>query len=196
MISTLKKIIFPDAVLPIAQQPNQERILVVKENDPQSAIHRLEIKDIPDESFAFTLDYKASSTDRHQYCFKQISAYLHPENGEGINKGCDAVLITSYKSHWYALILDLKSEKPDIPSTEKQLRNSELFVKYVCTLINGFYPEVNLQELTYKHVYITTRMKSNATYHPNTPSPSCKGVSVRVDDQRATTVHLGKLLGV
>lgn len=196
MISTLAQIIFPGAVLPIAQQPNQERILVVKENDPKSAIYKLKIKDVPDESFAFTLDHKTNKKDKKRYCFTQISAYLHPENGEGINKGCDAVLITYYENHWYALILDLKSDKPDIPSTEKQLRNSELFVKYLCTLIENFYREVTLHELTYKHVYITTRMKNNATYHPNNLPPSCKGVSVKVDDQRATTVHLGKLLGV
>ncbi len=196
MLRALSSIIFPDVVLPVAETTAGQGVLILKEDDDASKIKKLKIMDVGVNSFAFTLDHKVNKTDKKVPCFKQLSSYFHPENDVGINKGCDLVLFTQFRGIWYALMLDMKSKRPDRVATERQLQNSELFVKYVCSLANAYYPDAESLVFHYMKAYITTNMHRNGVYKARKqPSSEYLSVSVEVNDHQEASVHLGKLLG-
>ena len=196
MLEILNNIIHPDSVLPITQTANGQGTLVLKENDEASKIKKLNILDVKQDSFAFTLDHKVKQTDKKHPCFKQLSSYFHPENNIGINKGCDLVLFTQFRKAWYVLLLDMKSDKPNKSATERQLQNSELFVKYICSLVTAYYPDAILQKLRYKKTYTITQVRKNPVYSRRDSAPSdYLSISVDVNAQQEASVHLGKLLG-
>lgn len=198
MLRALNSIIFPGAVLPLAEMANGQGLLVLKEDDESSKIRKLKILDVPANSFAFTLDHKAGTRDRKAPCFKQLSSYFHPENDIGINKSCDLVLFTQFRDVWYVLVLDMKSGKPNLDDTIRQLQNSELFVKYVCSLIKAYYPDVDFDSLalTYQKTFTSTKPRKGGVYQGReTVPPEYLPVFVKVDDHMEASVHLGKLLG-
>jgi hypothetical protein len=196
MLRALSSIIFPEVVLTVAESTAGQGVLILKEDDDASKIKKLKIMDVGEKSFAFTLDHKVNKTDKKVPCFKQLSSYFHPENDVGINKGCDLVLFTQFRDVWYALVLDMKSDRPDRAATERQLQNSELFAKYVCSLANAYYPDAESLAFRYMKTYTTTNMRKNGVYQARKqPSVECLSVSVEVNDHQEASVHLGKLLG-
>lgn len=196
MLRALSSIIFPDVVLSVAGTTAGQGVLIIKEDDDASKIKKLKIMGVAEKSFAFTLDHKVSKADKKTPCFKQLSSYFHPENDVGINKGCDLVLFTQFRDVWYALVLDMKSDRPDRVATERQLQNSELFVKYVCSLANAYYPDAELLAFHYVKTYTTTNMRKNGVYQARKqPFSEYLSVSVEVNDHQEASVHLGKLLG-
>lgn len=196
MLRALNSIILPDAVLPLAKMANGQGLLVLKEDDESSKIRKLKILDVPENSFAFTLDHKVGSRGRKAPCFKQLSSYFHPENDAGINKGCDLVLFTQFRDVWYVLVLDMKSDKPNRDGTTRQLQNSELFVKYVCSLIKAYYPDAGSVALVYQKTFTSTKTRKSGVYQGrDTAPPEYLPVFVKVDDHMEASVHLGKLLG-
>lgn len=129
-----------------------------------------------------------------------MSSYLHPEN-QYINKGCDLVLFIFIKNKWYVLLLDLKSDRPRLSATEKQLQNSELFVKYICTLIQEHYPDTALPKLNYQKTYTCTsaRIRKRGVYPAcvqGKPKSDYLAVSVSVNTRQEASIHVGKLLGL
>lgn len=186
----LTQIISPKVVLPI-QKDQSKCFLVVEETGTDSKIKRLIITDLEENSFAFTLDHKAP-------CFKQLSAYFNSTNEDGINKSCDLVLFTQFKASWYVLILELKSNAPKLEPLQLQLQNSELFIRYIGTLIQAYYPQCNikLDTMTYQKTFITTRQRPGPVKQNNKPSFDYLPVAVQVDGHQKATVRIGKLLGV
>lgn len=169
MIESLKKIINPKVVLKIV---DDSKVLRLKEDAEDSKIKELLIHNIPEKSFAFTLDKQIKKADKR--CFKQLSAYIDPSNGDGVNKGCDLVVfffdITSSK--WKVLIFDLKSDKPATIKTEKQLMNSKIYVQYILSLIDYYYKgkvdDISKVEFKLSIVSTNTRgVSKNTVYKPN-----------------------------
>jgi hypothetical protein len=198
MLTALREIIFPSAHLPLTQDTQGQTQLIVKENAQDSKIRRLTILNIDPHSFAFTLDYSAKPNDRKRFCFKQLSPYFHPENGQGINKGCDLVLFTPFREAWYVLVMDMKSARTHNKQIHLQLHNSELFVKYICTLMSAYYSEVNIPTLNYVKTYTTTKINKNPVFaarQRTALTPPYLAVSVRVNQRKEASVYLGKLLG-
>ena len=197
MLGALNSIIFPDAVLPLTEIANRKKVLILKEDDERSKIKKLTILDVPETSFAFTLDYKTGKNDKKAPCFKQLSSYFHPENGDGINKGCDLVLFTQFRGCWYVLLLDMKSDRPNKMETERQLQNSTLFVQYICSLVKAYYFDIESLALVYQKTFTTTNVRKNGVYQARRPVPTeYLSVSIDVNDHREASIHLGKLLGL
>uniref|UniRef100_UPI0033658D3B hypothetical protein n=1 Tax=Candidatus Albibeggiatoa sp. nov. BB20 TaxID=3162723 RepID=UPI0033658D3B len=129
-----RKIINPDVVLDII---TGDRELVLREKGVNSKINKLHITNVPVDSFAFTLDYDDSP--KNKICFQQLSIYLNRAL-ESVNKSCDLVLvIPDLENKYKILILDLKSDKPNLNDTEKQLLNSELYVRYILSMLQYHY---------------------------------------------------------
>ncbi|KPA17757.1 hypothetical protein MHK_002024 [Candidatus Magnetomorum sp. HK-1] len=96
------------------------------------------------------------------------------------------------------LIFDLKSEKPKIAHTEKQLLNSELYVRYLITMVKHHY-DVDTDSVEYKRAIITIAksVNKNATYSPNEKMSDMNSFltkAVRVKSNKEATVNLGALL--
>lgn len=193
MREILMQIINPDVVLPIVDNNGQNE-LIVKETDASSKISKLTVKGISNNAFAFSLDFVADRNDPRRSCFKQLSAYLHPENNQGINKGCDAVLFTEHKNKYYILILDIKSDRPNKAATEKQLDNSELFIKYLVMLLRNNGLSQDLASFIIQKTFTTTRIIKGRSHTSNNSSVKYLQVPVSSNDGKAY-VHLGKLLG-
>ncbi|GBC60112.1 hypothetical protein DENIS_1057 [Desulfonema ishimotonii] len=202
MLTAFKGIINPDVVLNIA---TGDKELTLKEEGTDSTIRKLHIQDVPENAFAFTLDYQPGK--RKNRWFKQLSCYVDVDNKEGVNKGCDLVLLFPKpgENRWIVLIFDLKSKKPVIKKTEKQLLNSELYVRYLMTMAEHHYG-VDANSVEYKRAIVTTKAKlsKNPTYpkdkktsessdqrNPVSESFHIKAVRVR---RKEAHVHLGALL--
>ena len=135
-------------------------VLVVREDGEFSEIKELTIKEIPDDSIAFTLDFSSKKNAKENGAlFSQLSPYFDKSNGDGINKSCDLVLITRVGDKFTVLIFDQKSKKPDIDSSFLQLENSRIFISYMINIISLVYKD-NIDEgkIVFKRVIGTTRV--------------------------------------
>ena len=195
MLAAIKEIINPEVVLEIATGDSQ---LILKESGNDSKVKKLFIESVPEGSFAFTLDHQPSGRNNRMY--KQLSCYVDISNKKNINKGCDLILFVPQESNYTILIFDLKSKKPNMTDTEKQLLNSELFVRYLMTLIQEHY-EVDTNCVNYKRSIVTTSMKNGVpksiTYRPNEKQRGLESFyvkPVRVNYRKEARVNLGALL--
>ncbi|MGZ3767891.1 MAG: hypothetical protein ACXVA2_24720 [Mucilaginibacter sp.] len=190
---------FQDVILPAVRVEfsTADGTLVLKENATDSIVKKLHIHGISEQSFAFTLDYQPT---QHNRCFKQLSCYVNPANDKGVNKGCDLVVITYKNDKWHILVLDMKSDKPNISETAKQLLNSELYVQYIVSMLKHHY-ELDTGSINYQRTMVTTGtrgQRKESTYKPNDAKlRSCSFHSVLVHPKRQEAhVHLGKLLAL
>jgi hypothetical protein len=117
---------------------------------------------------------------------------------EPINKGCDLVLVLP-EAQKRILILDLKSDRPNLEKTRKQLLNSELYVRYLLTIIYEHY-RVDTNTIDFKRAFVTTDPRDvpkSYSYHPkeeqDKASEKFNKVPVTPKGDEAF-VHLGKLL--
>ena len=139
--------------------PNASSI-TIKEDGELSEIKELTIKEIPDDSIAFTLDFSNKKNAKENGAlFSQLSPYFDKGNGDGINKSCDLVLITRSNNKFTILIFDQKSKKPDLDSSFLQLENSRVFISYMINVISLVYNvSVSEEQLCFKRAIGTTRV--------------------------------------
>jgi len=161
MLESLQKVMLPDVKIDFS---TDDGVLILKENKKESKIKKLYIQSVPEQSFAFTLDYEPKGNSRW---FKQLSCYVNPATDK-INKGCDLVVVTYKNNQWRILILDMKSDKPNISDTTTQLLNSELYVRYIVSMIENHYGiDIRSLNINYQRTMITTKIRKGATYKPN-----------------------------
>lgn len=166
MLESLEDLINPDVIINIA---TLEKKLTIKEKALDSKIKKIHINKLPENSFAFTLDFQPSN--RRNKIFQQLSAYLNIANDKGINKSCDFVLVTvDCNDNCVVLISDLKSDKPKKSEASIQLLNSRLYVQYLFSMLECHYGK-NISAVKYKLLIITTAGKIGKApvYAPNNP---------------------------
>lgn len=174
LLDALKKIVNEEVVIEIATVDENYKSgngkLTIREDAARSRLDKLTISGIPACSFAFTLDYQPK--DGRDNLFKQLSCYVHPGNREGANKGCDLVLFVFENDQWKVFILDLKSDKPKESDAEKQLLNSELYVRYLLSMVQHYYEfDKGIDDFKYQQIIITTsKGRKGPTYSPSSPS--------------------------
>lgn len=164
MLAAMKEIINPDVVI---ESDVVKRELLLKEDGADSKIKKLYITNLPENSFAFTLDHQPGGNANRW--FKQLSPYVDVSNDQGVNKGCDLIILWQEGERPYALVFDLKSDKPKPEATQKQLNNSELFLKYLLAMVNVHYG-IETDALQIKKAIGTTdsrAVRKGATYRPN-----------------------------
>ena len=170
MLAAIKEIINPDAII---ESNMAKKELLLKEDGADSKIRKLYITNIPENAFAFTLDYQPGGSENRW--FKQLSPYVNVSNAQGVNKGCDLIILWQKGDQPYALVFDLKSDKPRPEATKKQLNNSELFLNYLLTMVNLHYG-VAIDKVKIQKAIGTTdsrAVRKSPTYRPNakvTPS--------------------------
>lgn len=105
---------------------NQEKgVAVLKENNPNSKLKKLEIHGLHKEAVVFKLDVDKPA-------FKCKSPYLNP--GErGLHSGCDYVIATSKEQRNILLFCELKSN--DIGGGKQQLLSATPFADYLFSLL-------------------------------------------------------------
>lgn len=164
MLAAIKEIINPEVVI---DRDKAKKELMLKEDGDDSRISKLYITNIPENAFAFTLDHQPGGKDNRW--FKQLSPYVDVGNNKGVNKGCDLIVIWQEDNVSTALIFDLKSDKPKVEATQKQLDNSELYLKYLLSMIAAHYG-IATDDLVIKKAIVTTdhrAIRKGPTYRPN-----------------------------
>lgn len=194
MLKELKEIVNPDVVIDICVG---SKTLIVKENGASSKIKKLVINGIPDKAFAFTLDHQPKG--RAAISYKQLSCYVDAACDSGANKGCDLVVVTDLGDHKYrVLVFDLKSDKPRKVATEKQLLNSELYVKYLMAMLEN-HSGVDVSSIEYRRAIVTTDKKAIRKGPVHRPiarqlsGTSYRVKSVTVNAAKESSVHFGAL---
>lgn len=164
MLTAIKEIINPDAII---ESDMAKKELLLKEDGVDSKIKKLYITHMPENAFAFTLDYQPGGSENRW--FKQLSPYVNVSNDRGVNKGCDLIILWQEGDQPYALVFDLKSDRPRPEATQKQLNNSELFLNYLLTMVNLHYGVATDKVKIQKAIGTTDNraVPKNATYRPN-----------------------------
>lgn len=193
MLEAIKNIINPEVVLQIC---NSNQTLTIKENNTNSKINKLHIKGVPEDAFAFTLDYQSKDYPR---CFQQLSCYINKAKDK-VNKGCDLVLlIPKNNDDWQILIFDLKSDKPKKKDTNEQLLNSELYVRYLLSMLEK-HDNIDINKVKFKRAIVTTNERNiskNFTYSPNKNQYSAetlKKIPVMPNTNNEAYVYLNQLI--
>ncbi|MGL5108879.1 MAG: hypothetical protein ACRC7J_07365 [Vibrio ordalii] len=166
MLVAMKEIINPDVVI---NYDTAKKQLKLKEDGADSKVATLYIEHIPADALAFTLDYQPS---RDKQKFKQLSLYVNSTNDVGANKGCDLIILWQDAEQKRALVFDLKSDSPKPLATQKQLDNSELFLKYLLSMAAVHYG-IDLDGIEIDKAIVTTNarnVRKRSTYQPNAKS--------------------------
>lgn len=193
MLEAMKKIINPDVVI---NYDSAKKQLKLKEDGADSKVAELYIEHIPGNALAFTLDYQPQK-DKQK--FKQLSLYVNSTNDVGVNKGCDLIILWQDTKHKRALVFDLKSDKPKAQMTQKQLDNSELFLKYLLSMAAVHY-RIDTDGIKIDKAIVTTNarnMRKRTTYQPNAETAQVgnyKIESVVANSSRTACVSLRKLI--
>ena len=127
MINAIKKIIDERVNVKIIKTKNDFE-LILKEGDPGSDIDELRITNIPEDSFAFTLDYTSTIGSRKRIrLFRKLSCYINSNNDDGVNKSCDLVIVTRINNRVNVIVLDLKSKKRQEKDQQYKLKTQYFF---------------------------------------------------------------------
>ena len=163
MLAAMKEIINPDVVI---HYDTAKKKLKLKEEGADSKVAELYIEHIPDNALAFTLDYQPKK-DKQK--FKQLSLYINSTNDMGVNKGCDLIILWQNAEQKRALVFDLKSDRLKPKDNQKQLDNSELFLKYLLSMAEVHY-EIDANGMEIDKAIVTTNarnVRKRTTYQPN-----------------------------
>lgn len=194
MLAAMKEIINPDVVI---ESNTAKKELLLKENGADSKIKKLYITNMPENAFAFTLDYQPGGSENRW--FKQLSPYVNVGNDKGVNKGCDLIILWLDEEQPYALVFDLKSDKPKPEATQRQLNNSELFLNYLLAMANCHYGITtgNVQIKKAIGVSDSRAVRKGATYRPNATSTNVADYHIEVISPKAYKtgyISLGQLV--
>ncbi len=194
MLVKLRDTINPDVIINIS---DADKTLLLKEDGADSKIKKLLIKGVPSKTFAFSLDHQPGGKDNR--FFKQLSCYINAACDSGVNKGCDLVAVSELDDGSYdVLVFDLKSNKPRKKATKKQLLNSELYVKYLMSMLES-HCQIDISNIKYRHAIVTTdtrAVRKNPTYRPNKSVASdtnYKVKNVTVNRAKESSVYYGAL---
>jgi len=100
-IEKLREIIAPEVLIPLNTEHERRMSLTIRENDPAAKLKEVRLTGFESATVAFRLDHKG----------KRVSEFISADY-KHINKGCDAIIITSSEGNGYIFICELKSEKP------------------------------------------------------------------------------------
>lgn len=193
MLTAMKEIINPDVVINYNTAKKQ---LKLKEDGADSKVAELYIEHIPENALAFTLDYQPKK-DKQKY--KQLSLYVKSTNDIGVNKGCDLIILWQDAEQKRALVFDLKSDSPKAQATQKQLDNSELFLRYLLSMAEVHYG-IDANGIIIDKAIVTTNtrnIRKRATYQPNAETVqfgNYKVESVVANSSRTACVSLRQLM--
>jgi hypothetical protein len=193
MLAAMREIINPDVVI---HYDTAKKKLKLKEEGADSKVAELYIEHIPDNALAFTLDYQPKK-DKQKY--KQLSLYVKSTNDVGVNKGCDLIILWQNAEQKRALVFDLKSDSPKPQATQKQLDNSELFLKYLLSMAAVHYG-INVDSIEIDKAIVTTNarnVRKRTTYQPNADTAQVgnyKIESVVANSSRTASVSFRQLI--
>ncbi|WP_423061291.1 hypothetical protein [Citrobacter portucalensis] len=193
----LKKIVDKRVVIPIVKNRSNCELTLL-ESSEESAINQLKITDIPDHSFAFTLDFNEviSRKGAESRVFRKLSAYLESGNGDGINKSCDLVIVSPESSgekvNLKVIVLDLKSENAGARGCI-QVENSVLFINYLLSLSHYHYDDKPESVLFYKRI-ITTSAVKNAIGKKGRDQQITHKISVKVGRNKKSNISFSRLI--
>lgn len=175
MLEALREIINPDVLI---NHDGQNRQLSLDENGKDSKIEKLYITNMPDNFIAFTLDYQPGGPDNRK--FQQLSPYVNIGNGKGVNKGCDLIILWYDSPRYLALVFDLKSDKPKTEVTQMQLDNSELYFKYLLSMVTYHYGIATDNVIIKKAIVATSNrnIPKGPTYPKNSEQSQFKNFKI------------------
>lgn len=192
MLAAMKEIINPDVVIPY---DTENKRLKLKEDGADSKVAELYIEHIPVNALAFTLDYQPK---REKQKYKQLSLYVNSTNGVGVNQGCDLIILWQDTEQKRALVFELKSDRLKPKDIQKQLDNSELFLKYLLSMAKIHYG-IDANGIEIDKAIVTTNarnVRKRTTYQPNADTAQVgnyKVESVVPNDARTASVSFRQL---
>lgn len=131
-------------------------IITLYENDPSASLQQVNLIGFdPSQTYAFKLDVQG----------QRISEYLNPTEPK-INSACDGIIFTLIDEIYYTFFCEMKSSKPNIKDCITKYRNSTLFINYIFSMIQEFYPvppEFSFDEIQYRYILFDLKRSAEKT---------------------------------
>lgn len=168
------KVAFQELLRPeLFLEISTEGDLKVKEAEKDAVLKELLIKRVPQDSVAFELDHQPTGRLKQKLknAFTQLSCLINGEHDKA-NKSCDFVIVTPGDQKTKIILGDLKSHSPRKTACYAQLRNSELFLKYLLRLLSEYHDQNIIAEFrkVVFHVPASINLKA-PTQQKNQPKP-------------------------
>ena len=175
-IEKLRGIIAPEVLISLNTEHERRMSLTIKEDDPAAKLKEVRLTGFESATVAFRLDHKG----------KRVSEFINAAC-KNINKGCDAIIITSSEGNGYIFICELKSESPK--GYREQMLASSAFVKYLNAMLDNFFgltlgkfkikyilfykKRINKRRLRHSAIPPEKKQKGRLTIlkYPNPPNP-------------------------
>jgi len=186
IIKYLKKIINPNSEIIINENPDynkpREGRITLKETDPEAGLTEVNLIGFdPTQTYAFKLDVQG----------KRISQYLNPSEPK-IHTACDGIIFSIIGEKFYVFFCEMKSKNPKLQDCIIKYRNSTLFIKYIFSIIQDFYPvpsEFSFDEIKYKYILFDLQ-----EHPPKTPTKKSKvSPESEVDEDDGKTIYVYKI---
>lgn len=162
MINKLRDLLSENIILPIHFRGSLGNFILMKEDGYNSAIKKLIIYGIPDNSIIISLDICTNKMNsQEKLIYSRLNHYLRKECDVGVNKRCDLTIFFEQDDSLHIISIDLKSKDPDIESSAIQLKNSEIYIKYLIELLTSFYDFNN--SVYYYKALIDARSRKKTT---------------------------------
>lgn len=137
--------------------------LTIKETDRSAVLKELTIKRVPDGAVAFELDHKPNADLKRSLknAFSQLSCLVHAGHQKA-NKKCDFVIFAPSENGTRVVLGDLKSLSPRYASCAAQMRNSQLYVEYLISMLEEYHDCHLLPEFTKVIFYVENPINAKA----------------------------------
>lgn len=137
--------------------------LLVKEYDSCAILKKLRIQRVPNGSVAFKLDYSPSSKSKMKLrnLWGQLSCLISSSHAKA-NKRCDFVIVSPGESSSKIILGEMKSRKLKRADCSAQLRNSELYVNYLLSLLSEYHEQAITPEYKKVVFFVVSSIKSKA----------------------------------
>lgn len=159
MIKSFQDLLRPELFLSISGSGE----LSIKENESCAVLKDLRIKRVPDGSVAFELDHAPSGELKVKLrnAFSQLSCLIHGSHAKA-NKRCDFVIVSPGKSSSKIILGEMKSRSPRRAECSAQLRNSELYVNYLLSLLSEYHAQAITPEYKKVVFFVVSPSKAKA----------------------------------
>ena len=163
MYKKLKEIIYKKAHL--NHYNSSQNSFYIKENDANAKCRRIDLLQFESEdvTFGFKLDLKK---------INKISQYF--ENGQGADKGNDAIIFTTIKGQQYVFICELKDGGRGYIA---QFKSSSCFVDYLNSILKRIYG-IDANKVIFKYILFSSKGRSGSTTRGKPVSSEQDGLDV------------------
>ena len=163
----IRKILLQECVIPLQDDIIAgNKYLEIIEDKPNAVLKKLKILGLDTGDFCLSFDIGGGDNAKYSPCFQESCN----SNILTINKRCDFILLKSFGGNDYVYFCDLKSNTLSRTKIFQQIKASEIFFKYLISLIEYEYGNTKFKKYIPRYFCI---------HDANSPSPRKSTINIK-----------------